>query len=559
MTPQFYFKLSTFYFLQIFDLKKLLFILTSLLFIQTVSAQTLSSSNLPILVVYTNGQGIPNEPRIRAQLGIIYNGEGVRNGINDPRNYFTGLVGIEVRGQSSQEFPMKSYDLELWNADSSENEVPLFDFPKESDYVLYAPYTDKTLMRNFLAYTVTRELGRWAARCRYVELVVDNDYKGIYVFMEKIKRDSSRVNIAKLGPNENSGDALTGGYIFSIDKGANGWHSGVAPIQSVNGQRIQFNHVYPKLDSITLPQRNYLKSYVDSFEQALSGVNFQHPQSGWRRHANEASFIDYLIVNELAKNVDGYRLSTYLYKDKQSRGGKLVAGPAWDYDLAFYNANYCRGSDTVGWAWQFNGTCPGDFYQVPFWWNQFQSDTSFQTNFRCRWKQLRSTSLSDARINSLIDSVVYLTQEARTRHFQRWPILGQYIWPNVQPVPSNYAGEIQQLRNWFAGRIAWIDRNLPNRGICYEFPNTTTNDLIVTAYPNPFREQLKLSLKSRKIQSVEIVITDATGRLMLQKKLYLNYGENLPSIESGRWNSGIYFLRILKEDGGSEVLRVVKL
>ncbi|MEY5033812.1 MAG: hypothetical protein RL447_190, partial [Bacteroidota bacterium] len=77
-------------------------------------AQVLTSSNLPILVVYTNGQGIPNEPRIRAQLGIVYNGEGVRNGINDPRNYFTGLVGIEVRGQSSQEFPMKSYDLELW-------------------------------------------------------------------------------------------------------------------------------------------------------------------------------------------------------------------------------------------------------------------------------------------------------------------------------------------------------------------------------------------------------------------------------------------------------------
>jgi hypothetical protein len=540
-------------------LKKLLFILTSLLFIQTVSAQTLTSSNLPILVVYTNGQGIPNEPRIRAQLGIVYNGEGVRNGINDPRNYFTGLVGIEVRGQSSQGFPMKSYDLELWNADSSENEVSLFDFPKESDYVLYAPYTDKTLMRNFLAYTFTRELGRWAARCRYVELVVDNDYKGIYVFMEKIKRDSSRVNIAKLGPNENSGDALTGGYIFSIDKGANGWYSGVAPMQSVNNQRIQFNHVYPKLDSITLPQRNYLKSYMDSFEQALSSVNFQHPQSGWRRHANEASFIDYLIVNELAKNVDGYRLSTYLYKDKQSRGGKLVAGPVWDYDLAFYNANYCRGSDTLGWAWQFNGFCPGDFYQVPFWWNQFQFDTSFQANFRCRWKQLRSTSLSDARINSLIDSVVYLTQEARTRHFQRWPVLGQYIWPNVQPVPSNYAGEIQQLRNWFTGRIKWIDQNLPNRGICYAFPNTITKDLIITAYPNPFRDQLKLSLKSRKIQSVEIVITDATGRLMLQKKLYLNYGENLPSIDASRWSIGMYLFRILREDGSSEVLRVMKL
>ena len=235
-----------------------------------------------------------------------------------------------------------------------------------------------------------------------------------------------------------------------------------------------------------------------------------------------------------------------------------MAGPVWDYDLAFYNANYCRGSDTVGWAWQFNATCPGDYWQVPFWWNQFQTDTSFQANFRCRWKQLRATSLSDARIYGLIDSVVNLTQEARTRHFQRWPVIGQYIWPNMQPVPTSYSGEIQQLRNWFAGRIAWIDRNLPNRGICYEFPNTTTKDLIATVYPNPFREQLKLSLKSRKIQTVEITVTDATGRLMHRKKLYLNYGENLPTFDAGRWGAGLYFVQIQKEDGSQEILRAVK-
>ena len=522
-------------------------------------AQVLTSSNLPILVVNTNGQGIPNEPRIKAQLGIVYKGEGIRNGINDPRNHYNGLAGIEVRGQSSQGFPMKSYDVELWNSDSTENKVSLFGFPKESDFALYAPYTDKTLMRNFLAYTFTREMGRWAARCRYVELVVDDDYKGIYVFMEKIKRDSSRVNIAKLGPNENNGDALTGGYIVSIDKGANAWYSSVPPMQSTNGQRIRYSYVYPKIDSITLPQRNYIKSYVDSFEQALGSANYQNPQWGWRRHADEASFIDYFIVNELAKNVDGYRISTYLYKDKQTRGGKLFAGPVWDYDLAFYNANYCRGSDTVGWAWQFNGVCPGDFSQVPFWWNQFQSDTTFQANFRCRWKQLRATSLSDLRINQLLDSVVSLTEEARMRHFLRWPVLGQYIWPNVQPVPVSYSGEIQQLRNWFAGRVAWIDRNLPNRGICYEFSNTTTKDLIVSAQPNPFRNALVLSLKSKRIQSIELAITDAAGRMMHRQNIYLNYGDNRPSIKADRWSAGIYFVRILKEDGSSEVLRVVKL
>lgn len=539
-------------------MKKTLLILSVLLILQPVWCQVLTSSNLPILVVNTNGQGIPNEPKIKANLGIIYNGEGIRNGINDARTAYNGLAGIEVRGQSSQGFPMKSYDLELWNADSTEKEVSLFGFPKESDYSLYAPYTDKTLMRNFLAYTFTRELGRWAARCRYVELVVDNDYKGIYVFMEKIKRDSSRVNIAKLGRNENSGDALTGGYIISIDKGANGWQSSVPPMQSTSGQRIQYNHVYPQIDSITIPQRNYIKAYVDSFEQALGSVGFQNQQWGWRRFADESSFIDYLIVNELAKNIDGYRLSTYLYKNKQSRGGKLFAGPVWDYDLAFYNANYCRGSDTAGWAWEFNGTCPQDYWQVPFWWNQFQSDTNFQANFHCRWKQLRATSLSDLRINLLIDSVVNLTQESRNRHFQRWPVIGQYIWPNMQPVPVSYAGEIQQLKNWFAGRIAWIDRNLPNRGICFVSPNSINPGLIISALPNPFRDQLTLSFKSSKIQSILLAITDATGRLMHQSKLYLNYGDNRPSISTGRWSSGIYFIRLLKEDGTSEVIQVVK-
>ena len=518
----------------------------------------LISSNLPIVIVNTSGGNIPNEPKVRAQLGIIYNGVGVRNNINGTRNHYNGLVGIEVRGQSSQTFPMKSYDLELCNTDSSENPVYLFGLPKESDYVLYAPYTDKTLMRNFLAYTFIREMGRWGARCRYVELVVDNDYKGLYVFMEKIKRDSSRVNIAKLGRNENSGDALTGGYIFSIDKGANGWFSSVRPLGSNQNQTIQFNYVYPSIDSITLAQRNYLKSYVDSFEQTLGSVAYQHPENGWRRYADEASFIDYLIVNELAKNIDGYRLSTYLYKNKQSRGGKLYAGPVWDYDLAFYNANYCRSSDTTGWAWQFNSVCPGDYWQVPFWWQQFFTDTTFQANFRCRWKQLRETSLSDARIGVLIDSIATLTEEARMRHFVRWPILGQYVWPNVQPVPISYTGEIQQLRNWFTKRIAWIDRNLPIRGICFNAPNGDPRDLFATAMPNPFQTNLTLSLKSKKIQPVEIVITDVIGRLLERKKLYLNYGDNRSVIQTARWSKGVYLLRILKSDSNSEVLRVVK-
>ena len=94
-------------------------------------------------------------------------------------------------------------------------DAPLFGLPKESDWVMYAPYTDKTLMRNFLAYTMSNNLGHWAAHCRYVEVVLNGQYVGVYVFMEKIKRGSGRVNIAKLKSSDKSGDNVTGGYIFS--------------------------------------------------------------------------------------------------------------------------------------------------------------------------------------------------------------------------------------------------------------------------------------------------------------------------------------------------------
>ncbi|MEY2639706.1 MAG: hypothetical protein RIR90_1188, partial [Bacteroidota bacterium] len=115
-----------------------------------IDAQTLSSSNLPIIVINTGGQTIPDDPKVMADMGIIYNGEGKRNAVTDLFNHYSGKVGIEIRGQSSQQFPMKSYSIELWDNSGKSVDKSLFGLPKESDWVLYAPYTDKTLMRNFL-------------------------------------------------------------------------------------------------------------------------------------------------------------------------------------------------------------------------------------------------------------------------------------------------------------------------------------------------------------------------------------------------------------------------
>src|SRR4026209_215288 len=219
-------------------------VLLFFLFLQVfLHAQTLTSSNLPIIIINTNGQTIIDDPKITADMGIIFNGENVRNNVSDPLNHYNGKIGIEIRGQSSQMFPMKSYGLELRDAAGSSLEKSIFRMPKEADWVLYAPYTDKTLMRNFLAYTISNELGHWAAHCRFVEVVINGDYKGIYVFMERIKRGSGRVNIAKMGSTDVSGDAVTGGYIFSLDKEPNGWFSSYIAPGSTTQSKRQFSYV----------------------------------------------------------------------------------------------------------------------------------------------------------------------------------------------------------------------------------------------------------------------------------------------------------------------------
>ena len=100
----------------------------------------------------------------------------------------------------------------------------------------------------------------------------------------------------------------------------------------------------------------------------------------------------------------------------------------WDYDLAWYNADYCENFQTSGWAYDINYIC-GDA-GVPFWWERLASDTLFAQNLACRWQSLRTNStLSNNHIFGVIDSMANVLQEAQGRNFQYWPILGSYIWP----------------------------------------------------------------------------------------------------------------------------------
>ncbi len=540
--------------------KILLLVFVSSILIQHLFAQTSSviDTDLPLVIINTRGGVILNDPKITADLSIINNGTGKRNKSSDVANEYNGKIGIELRGQSSQGQPLKSFDLELRDAAGLELPTPLLGMPPESDWVLYAPYMDKTMMRNFLAYTLTREMGRWASRQKYVELILNNEYQGIYLLTEKIKRDSSRVNISKLLPTDNSGVELTGGYIFSLDKEPNGWLSNYPVPGAINQSRRQFSYVYPKLLDITPQQKTFIKQTVDDFENALAGPNFQDPSFGVRKHADLSSFIDFLIINEISRNVDGYRLSTYFHKNKNLYDSRIKAGPAWDFDLGFKNADYCDGSFVSGWAYKFNYVCPGDGAGlIPFWWDRLMLDTAFVSALRCRWLDLRKTTLSEQNINKLIDSADRVTTEARTRHFAKWNLTGNTWWRGTNPIGS-YEEEKNAMKIWIKQRAEWIDFNLQNKGACGDWPADNNENIIIKAFPNPFNNQGNISIQAKETQGIRLTVIDMHGKTMTQTFKNIFRGNNNLNLDAAAWPAGIYQVSLTTITGEVYKYRMIK-
>jgi subtilisin-like proprotein convertase family protein len=437
----------------------------------------IDSTDLPIIRIYTGGQLIQNEPKTEATMRVLDNGPGQTNYPEQANAAYEGPVGIEIHGNSTQGFPKKSYDLELRDSAGNDLEIPLLGLPDASDYVLGANFSDKTLMRNALTYKLARSIDEYAPRTRFCHVYVDANYRGVYALTEKIRRGKDKVDIPKLTVTDTAGVELTGGYIVKIDwSNSPGWNSQFSQPNSPDNYTY-FQHVYPRADEILPQQATYIRDYIDSFEVALHGDDFQDAQLGWRHFADEKAMMDYLFINEMSRNIDGYRLSTYFYKQRDDKGGKLHMGPVWDYDLAWYNADYCDGFLTTGWAYNINYVCEGG--GVPFWWEKLMLDTVFTQNMACRWQTLRNAQLSRTQIFHLIDSMATVLERGQTENFHYWPILGAYIWPNPGDLPTTYAGEITKLKSWISGRLVWLDAafNAYDTAVPVDFSSQQTGDL----------------------------------------------------------------------------------
>ena len=379
-----------------------------------------TSSNLPIVVINTNGQIIPDDHKITADMGIIYNGEGLRNNLTDPFNNYNGKIGIEIRGSSSQQFPKKQYSVETRDLSGNDISVSLLGFPEESDWILFAPYNDKSLMRDVLVYKIASQMGRYASRSKYCEVVLDGEYIGLYVLLEKVKRDANRVNIKKLERTDISGDDLTGGYILKIDKtdGENndGWYSTYLP-NPLSPYLVFYQYHYPKPDEIVQQQKDYIQNKIFQFETMMNlGSNISDTSTGYPKYLDVNSFVDFILVNEMAKNVDGYRLSTYLYKDRDSRNTRIFAGPVWDFNLAFGNADYYTGWMTNGWQLEYLTTYQNipldEPFLTPFWWRKLFNDPDFRNKVYSRWQMLKNNILTTQNIFNQIDSLKILLDES---------------------------------------------------------------------------------------------------------------------------------------------------
>ncbi|MEC7851225.1 MAG: CotH kinase family protein [Bacteroidota bacterium] len=384
---------------------------------------------------------------------------------------YEGIIGIEIRGESSQFFDKKSYGFETWDSQYNDLDVALIGFPEEEDWILYGPFSDKSLIRNKLIYELSNRMGRYTTKTEFVELTINYEYKGLYIFMEKLKRDKNRIDISKLENADIDEELISGGYIIKIDKSDmedgsytdyNSFQSQFDVFGNENGDiRINFNYEYPKPGEIHANQKNYIKNYFYEFESSLASNNFKDPINGFRKYIDEDSFIDFFILNELSNNVDGYRLSTYLQKD---RNEKLVIGPIWDFNLSFGNADYCGGERYDVWCFKFNERCLGDFWNVPFWWNRLLEDEKFVDKLKGRWNQLRLNILSDNNILTLIEEQYsFLNNETDiiNRNFNKWKIFGIYIWPNSF-IGNNYYEEIDFLKNWIKERTKWLDESINN-------------------------------------------------------------------------------------------------
>ncbi len=363
-------------------------------------------------------------------------------------------MSMKIRGNYSATWPKPGYAVELQDDAGMDRDLPLVGLPPDSDWVFFSGWAEGSALRNPLSHSLYRSLVAgfpWNSRTRFVEVVLNGSYQGLFLIEEKIKTNKWRINIPKPAADAAAGD-LTGGYVFKLDPRTSGV---MTPDTFKSTVGTAWTYVDPDYKIITPAQIAYIKTYVDKLEALANSAAFTDPQTGYRTMLDVPSFVHFAMLQELHKNVDSYWKSAYFSKDPDSKGGKLHAGPPWDFDNAYGAYDQNDGAGGLSKA-------PEGFYRLnlPRFWQKLWADPAFQSDLRCRWDEARAKGpFTMAVVDGKIAAWKRVLAQAQPRDQARWGTSG---WQSAYcPTAKTYQGQLDCLRTWIDKRLAWLDTNLP--------------------------------------------------------------------------------------------------
>ena len=445
------------------------------------------SSNLPIVVIDTDqGQEIPDEPKIDAIMKIIYRDEGARNfltDVSDPSTLdYDGAIKIEVRGSSSALLDKKQFAFTPYNELGEKVNVSLLDMPKENDWILNGLAYDPSYIRDFISYKLSNLTGNYASRGRFCEVVLNGEFQGIYMLQEKLKADDSRININKIKDTHLTLPKLTGGYITKTDK-IEGSDVAAWSMDNYLNYQSNFVHEHPKPSEVQPEQHQYIKGEFESLQDKVTVPSDSSIINGYPSVIDLPSFVDFILLNELASNADAYEFSTFFHKD---RNGKLRAGPIWDFNLTFGNDLFFWGYDRSQTdVWQFNyGGNDG-----PKFWRDLFDDAIFKCYLAKRWQALTAAGmpLNSLEIFSLIDETTTLISEAVERQ------------ETITGTTGEFDQQIINIKNFITERITWLSNELTDTSLC---ANVSTPPLVISKIN--YHPLVDVALNSDDFEFIEI-------------------------------------------------------
>ncbi len=446
-----------------------------------------ATSNLPIMLIDSYGSGKPTNKEVYFQAAVMVFEPSDGSATLSALPTLATRAGYHIRGQSSASFPQTPYKVEFWDNRDADVDYPLLGMGEDSDWALIPPYYDRTLIRNPFVYELGREMGLQAPHWVYAEVylnfdggpVTEEHYQGIYWLTETLKNNKVRTDLAQLDESVTNAPEISGGYIFKFDQAAaeepliactgaptlppfsfGGFGRGgqgadpTDPPEEMEEGTCWLDLELVDPDPPNEQQVAWLANYLQTFHDGLHAT----PMADYSTHIDVASFVDYLIVNELSFNVDAYVRSAYYHKD---RDGLLTAGPLWDYNFALggVGAQTAVPESDEQTGFRFSGT-----RNVNNWYQRLTSDAGFMAQVRARYDELRGGLLSDAAVEQRMDELTAPLSEAIARDFAKWPvedIITSETGFLGGPTAPTWEGQVQVMHDFLIDRLNWMDTSLP--------------------------------------------------------------------------------------------------